>query len=39
MRARPYAGKTVAVIARTRMSFAAAHDAVAELSHQTGAST
>ena len=39
IRASPYAGKTVAVIARTRMSFAAAHDAVAEPSHQTGAST
>ncbi len=39
IRASPYAGKTVAVIARTRISFAAAHDAVAEPSHQTGAST
>ena len=38
IRASPYAGNTVAVIARTRMSFAAAHDAVVEPSHQTGAS-
>src|SRR5262245_30421463 len=39
MRASPYAGKIVAVIARTRTSFAVAHDSVVEPSHHTGAST
>jgi hypothetical protein len=39
MRATPYAGKIVAVIARTRTSFAAAHDCAADPSHHTGAST
>ena len=39
IRASPYAGKIVAVIARTRISFAAAHEAVDDPSHQTGART
>jgi hypothetical protein len=39
IRASAYAGKIVAVIARTSRSLAAAYDAVDEPSHQTGAST
>ena len=38
-RASPYAGNTVAVMARTSTTFAAAHEADADPSHQTGAST